>query len=125
MIHCVKAFEKTFEGETPKKAYLNACKWLARHIYGNAELSKHVVIAIGREQYPTFTVNVYTRVDECVARQDFCKNCKMLHTLFYSSHDLHCDECKANAFYKKLDGESAGKVKFVKEVLEEKENAEN
>lgn len=123
-IYCKRVFRKTFEHSVSKQAYLNACKWLAQNIYGNVELSKHVVVSIEKQQgkSPAFIVSVYTKEEEGEIRESFCKHCKTLHTIFYSINGMNCNECKANAFFKDLDEQLQGKAKFVKQVLEDKQN---
>lgn len=123
-IFCEKAFEKEFEDEISKRAYLNACKWLAINIYNNVELSKSVVISIEKaaeRELPTFVVTVYARIDEKEQREAHCKKCKMLHTIFYSLNGVNCSECKAKAYFKYLDDNTTNVKNFVKEVLENKE----
>lgn len=126
-IFCEKAFEKEFEDEISKQAYLNACKWLAINIYNNVELSKSVVISIekaaGRE-LPTFVVTVYARIDEKEQREAHCKKCKMLHTIFYSMNGVNCSECKAKAYFKYLDDNITNVKNFVREILEDKEEGQ-
>lgn len=125
-IYCKCVFQKTFKHDVSKKAYLNACKWLAQNIYGNVELSKHVVVNIEKQQKksPAFIVSVYVKEEEGEVRESFCKHCKTLHTIFYSVDGMNCNECKANAFFKKLDKQLEGKANFVEEVLEDKEYEE-
>ena len=126
-IYCRCVFQKKFENEKSKKAYLDACKWLAQNIYGNVELSKHIVVNIEKKQQrklPTFIVSVYVKEEESEVRESFCKHCKTLHTIFYSVDGMNCNECKANAFFKKLDKQLEGKANFVGEVLEDKEYEE-
>ena len=126
MIYCKHAFEKTFTNKISKKAYLEACKWLAQNIYGNVELASSVVVSIVKSkdeetQSPAFIVSVYVKNDEDELRKDFCNKCKTLHTIFYSIGGMNCTECKASAYHKKMDDDIKQKAKFVKEVLEDKE----
>ena len=125
-LHCKQIFTKTFKHEVSKQAYLNACKWLARNVYGNVELAKHVVVSIDKEpgQFPAFTVTVYVKENEDEVRKNFCKHCRTLHTMFFSIDGMNCNECKANAYFKQLDQQTSGKANFVREVLEGKENAD-
>ena len=122
MIYCECVFQKSFEHEVSKKAYLNACKWLAQNIYSNVELSKHVVVNIQKcaNESPTFVVSVYVKHNENDVREGFCKHCKTLHTIFYSIDGVVCSQCKANAYFKQLDKEIEQKASFVNKVLEDK-----
>lgn len=119
-LHCKRLFQKTFSHEVSKQAYMNACKWLAVNIYSNVELSKHIVVGIEKkeaEQLPAFVISVYVKEDEGAQRASFCQHCKMLHTIFYSVDGMRCDECKANAFFKKVDKLVDSKAVFVKEIM--------
>ena len=126
MIYCRQVFKKRFEHKVSKKAYLNACKWLAMNIYNNVELANHIVVQITKdvqeEQSPAFVVSVYVKDNEKDLRSDFCKRCKSLHTIFYSVEGMDCNKCKAMAYFKKEDKDIEGKTQFVKRVLEDKEN---
>lgn len=123
-IFCEKVFRKEFEHEVSKQAYLSACKWLAVNIYNNAELTSNLVVAIEKQEeseLPTFVVTVYVRINEKEQREAHCKKCKMLHTIFYSVNGANCNECKGNAYYKRLDENISGLVGFYKEMFEDKE----
>lgn len=125
-IYCKQVFTKSFEHEVSKKAYLNACKWLAQNVYSNVELSKHTVVGIekSKEQFPTFIVSVYVKENEKELRKSFCKHCRTLHTIFYSVGGINCGECKASAYFKQLDEQVNNKATFVGEVLEDREDEE-
>ena len=126
-IFCEKAFQKEFEHEVSKQAYLSACRWLAVNIYNNAELAKNIVVAIDKKEQselPTFVVTVYVRIDEKEQRGAHCKKCKMLHTIFYSVDGVNCSECKAKAYYRRLDEYTEGLVSFYKKMFEDKEAKE-
>lgn len=121
---CEKAFQKEFEHEVSKQAYLSACRWLAVNIYNNAELAKNLLIAIDKKEQselPTFVVTVYVRINEEEQREAHCKKCKMLHTIFYSVNGINCNECRARAYYKRLDENISGIVGFYKKMFENKE----
>lgn len=123
-MYCKQAFQKTFEDEVSKKAYLKACKWLAQNIYSNVELSKDVLVNILKEknvQLPAFTVTVYMKSDAEEIYKDFCKKCKQLHTIFYSVNGPSCNDCKAKAYRAALEKDISCKANFLKEVLEDKE----
>lgn len=126
-IFCEKAFQKEFEDEVSKQAYLSACKWLAVNIYNNAELAKNLVIAIDKKEQselPTFVVTVYVRIDEKEQRDAHCKKCKMLHTIFYSVNSASCNECKAGAYYKRLDEHMKGLIDFYRTLFKNREENE-
>lgn len=121
---CEKVFQKEFEHEVSKQAYLNACKWLAMNVYNNVELAKNLVVAINKKEQselPTFVITVYVHIDEKEQREAHCKKCKMLHTIFYSVSGADCSECKANAYYKRLEECLSGIISFYTTVFEEKE----
>lgn len=121
---CEKAFQKEFEHKVSKQAYLSACRWLAVNIYNNAELAKNLLVAIDKKEQselPTFVVTVYVRINEKEQREAHCKKCKMLHTIFYSVNGVNCNECRARAYYKRLDENISGIVGFYKEMFEDKE----
>lgn len=123
-IFCEKAFKKTFEDEVSKKAYLKACKWLATNIFNRVELAKHIVFSIEKQcesELPTFVVTAYVKSDESALRSEYCKQCKTLHTIFYSIDGTDCGSCKARGYQAKLDKDIVSKKTFVQEIVGEDE----
>lgn len=121
-IHGKRVFQKTFTDETPKAAYLKACKWLAKNVYSKPSLSEHVAVNIVKlqEKEPSFLITVYAVEDEKEIKDNFCNRCKVLQNTFYNNASPNCLECKMNAITKEFDKQLCSKYDFIKKVLEGK-----
>ena len=127
MKYSVKVFEKEFSNEKSKVAYLNACKWLANNLFSKVELSKVVSVQINKDEnkkLPTFIVSLFVNESETDCRVEHCKQCKTINTIFYQVTKPNCNECKMNAYKKRLDSRIEIKANFVKEIMNEKEDYE-
>lgn len=119
-------YEKKFSNEVSKKAYLNACKWLAQNVYGKVELSKYITVRITKDkinkkdksQLPTFTVKLFMTINETEMKDSYCHKCKQLHTIFYSVEKPECQTCKLHGYRKQLQDNVEGLVDIWKDKFE-------
>lgn len=116
-----KVLSKSFTGESSKKAYLKACKWLATNIVAHAdELGKfsYEIEKTGDEsQLPTVTLTINAVLDENHVRERNCIICREAHSAFFLNDACNCSSCNANAYTKRLDDIISQKVKMMKEKL--------
>lgn len=105
--YMVKFFEKIFEDEVSKQAYLKACKWLATHVYNSEGYSDYVVVKIKKQECKKssetfkFKVELFFTVDFESEQQVFCNNCKLSVNTFFGS-EAPCSTCRLTTFLKKL-----------------------
>ena len=118
-----KFFEIEFSNKVSKKAYLNACKWLAVKVYGNEELSRYVSVQIVKQKerkLPTFTVSLYITVEEKDLKIEYCNKCKSLHSLM-SVGPPDCNTCKMQGYRNYLNSNTKNLVEFWREVFTNEE----
>ena len=120
-------FEKEFTNEISKKAYLEACKWLAQNVYSKPDLSKYLIVQILKEtrkikkkQMYIFKVRLFVSINENEVSEECCKKCKQLYTIFYCIDKPDCRTCKMNSYKRTLENN----IKNLKETLENKFNEE-
>jgi len=111
----IKVFEKTFSDEVSKKAYLKACKWIAKNLVeiNNAQYEIKKII---NTNLPTFNLTVYAILDTQNFDNEFCNTCKEFHKTFYINQDYDCNWCRLTAYKKQLDKKSI----IVKEQIRSK-----
>lgn len=122
----VKVFEKEFSNVVSKNAYLEACKWLAKHVYGKPGINDFISVKIEKQNNKkskkyVFKVIIYVITDAKELKDEFCKKCKMLHTTFYCVDKINCEECKMFAYQNNVEDNLKRIANFVKETLEEDE----
>lgn len=115
-----KVLEKEFSNEVSKQAYLDACIWLAKYVWGNPDYAKYISVQINKKEVkkkenPTFVVSLYVSVDERESKLEYCKKCEQISNLFFCVNKPRCEECKMNAYRKQL----YGMVKNLKEYFME------
>lgn len=142
-----EVFRKTFENrESSKQCYLDACKWLAKNVYGSESYSEKLVVKIkkqeskveretriiqlknGKEKQKTVEVQVY-RFEIVLYYQDsltnskdvFCNNCNQAHNTFFGDNPK-CSDCRFKVFWKRLDFESGSIVDGLSKSFTEVEN---
>lgn len=107
---------KEFTDEVSKQAYLKACKWLAQNVYCSPSYSEKISVQIMKRENKevqkikgkkkevivsyTFIVVIFISLNEKEMKEQFCKNCKHLHNVFYSIEKPRCEECKFTAYRK-------------------------
>lgn len=100
--------EEVFTADTRKKAYLEACKWLANNVVDKAEVGetmydiKSVENADGANS-PAFKVRLWCLIDESEHRADYCKRCKMHHNSIFFNQFYDCNKCYLKAHLKQMD----------------------
>lgn len=112
-------FKKSFEANTMKNAYMNACKWYATNILSKAELH-NVQIEFVKEtekQFPTVTIHLFAVLDENELRERHCKICHEYHNLFFMNKNQNCDKCELKAYQKRADEMLLIKIEYYKELL--------
>ena len=65
-VYSEKVYEKEFADKVSKVAYLDACKWLASHVYKNPKLSEFITVKITKSERKgkfTFKVTLYDTID--------------------------------------------------------------
>ena len=112
--------EKEFSDEVSKEAYLKACAWLAKNIWGKPDYAKYITIQIKKkekdkkEKTTTFIVSIYVTIDERESKLEYCKKCTQIYSIFFCVDKPKCEECKMNAYRKQL----YSMVKNLKEYFE-------
>lgn len=117
-------YEICFSDQVSKKAYLNACKWLAINVYSKDELSKYVLVQVTKElerQLPTFKVQLYITSSEKDVKIDYCAKCQTLHSVMYAIDSPDCKKCKLQAYRSQLHNNIANLVSFWGEVFTNEE----
>lgn len=128
IVYSEKVYEKDFSDEISKKAYLEACKWLATYVYGRGNLSEYITVQIQKQQKkkkPTFRVTLFITINEKEVKESYCKKCQQLHTIFYCIDKPNCSECKITGYRKQLQEKVSGIKDMVKEILIEDEEWED
>ncbi len=106
--YSVKFFEKSFEDEVSKKAYLKACKWLATNIWCSESYSDYIFVKLKKQDHKEsdktfkFKVELFFTVDFESEKQIFCNNCKLSVNTFYGAANPPCQTCRLTPFIKKL-----------------------
>lgn len=127
-----KFFEIEFAHEISKNAYLDACKWLAKYVYGNDKLSD-IVVDIQKikpkteEELTKFKVTLFVTLDKNEFDKDYCDKCHEIHKIWFINDNANCSECKFNSSRKQMANKVNLKADYRKEVLDrifEKEKKE-
>ena len=112
-------FKKSFEADTMKNAYMNACKWYATNVLSKAELHNvqvEFVKETGR-QFPTVTIHLFAVLSEDELRERHCKICREYHSLFFMNNNHSCNKCEVKAYQKRADEMLLIKLEYYKELL--------
>ncbi len=124
--YSVKFFEKTFENEVSKQAYLDACKWLATNVYCSEGYSEYITVKIKKQQQKKsdttykFTVELFYMIDFESAKSVFCNNCKLSVNTFFGN-DAPCQTCRVTPLIKKLDHDTYNMVEGLAKDFKERE----
>lgn len=112
-------FKKSFEADTMKNAYMNACKWYATNVLSKAELH-NVQVEFVKEtgkQFPTVTIHLFAVLSEDELRERHCKICREYHGLFFMNNNHSCDKCEVKAYQRRADEMLLIKLEYYKELL--------
>lgn len=124
--YSVKFFEKVFEDEVSKKAYLNVCKWLATHVYCSEGYSDYVFVRIKKQDHKSsdktfkFKVELFFTIDFESEQQIFCNNCKLSVNTFFGGA-APCQTCRLTPLLKKLEHDTKTTVEGLAKTFEEGE----
>lgn len=112
-------YSKKFSGETMKKAYMNAVKWLASYVISKKELSSvtYNFEKLEEDSVSSVIVHLYATVDEDKLEERHCKICKETHSQFFISEETNCNWCKLKAYHRRKDEAITNKRKYCQEVL--------
>lgn len=117
-----KVFEKSFEDEVSKEAYLKCCKWVAKNIVSKKdELGENYTYRVDKDkekQLPTFVLTVYATIDMEKIKERHCNICKEMHCAFFINEQYDCNKCSVNGFHKRLDENMKVLRKFLKDKLD-------
>lgn len=125
-----KVYEKIFTNKISKQAYLDACKWLAKNVYGS-KYSDYLTVQIQKQEQKkkeeefTFVVTVYACVNESEIKKKHCSKCQQFYTLFYCVDKPKCEECKYTVYKKSREQEIKNIRNSFEEVFKENEEWEN
>lgn len=118
-----KFYSKKFSDGDSKKAYLKACKWLAKYVLSKQEF-KQIEFGIEKVQagkdeeiINTFELSLYVVLSEEELRERHCTICKETHKSFFISEETNCNWCKLKAYQRRMDELIANKVQYYKECL--------
>ena len=109
----IKVFEKTFSDEVSKKAYLKACKWIAKHLVEVSNI-QYEIKKVKNADLPTFRLTIYRVFDTKNFDNEFCASCKEFHKTFYINQDYDCNWCRVTAYKNQLNR------KIIKEQIHSK-----
>jgi hypothetical protein len=114
-----KFFEITFKHDISKKAYLEACKWLATEVIDKDDMSEvlYEIEKIKDTEEPTFKVSLYTSLDNMEFKENFCNRCREIHKSFFVNENTNCDTCKMQAYLKQYEAKIAIKEQYKKELI--------
>lgn len=139
MQYSKEIYRKVFEDEVSKQAYLSCCKWLAKNVYGSQSYSERIAVKIQKlenrvkkvkikkketeKTFYRFQITLFYTVTLDESKDHFCNNCKVMTNSFLSSTP-NCQECRLNAFWKKLKYEIDDISKFMEQEFKEDEQWE-
>lgn len=119
----VKVFEKVFEGESAKQAYMRSCKWLASHVISKRkELGNKITYEVEKfvdeDGIEKVRLVLFATIEEKVLEERHCTCCKEMHNLFYINEQYDCNKCSMRAYNKRREEALNNARKFLKEKLE-------
>jgi hypothetical protein len=96
----VEFFKKNFKNKDSKKAYLKACRWIAKNVISKNTEEEITTFQINKipNDIPTFEVILYCCLDEIDIKESFCNACKEIHKSFFINENFNCNECKMNGY---------------------------
>lgn len=105
MFSTIKFFEKEFVAEESKKAYLRACRWLAKNVLSKVEVGETLynIKKVNGANYPTFKLELYAAIDSSEFDTTFCGRCQEFHKSFFINQNYNCDKCNMKAHVKQIE----------------------
>ena len=115
--------EQSFQHKERKKAYLKACKWLARYVVDKGNIdSTQTTYNIHKldsgTKRTTFVVTLYCTLDSTDTQKRFCEACKKFHRSFFVNQEYNCGTCKQKAYVGQLEQRLNIKQAYRKERLD-------
>lgn len=99
-------FKMSFEAESMKKAYMDACKWYATNVLSKDELH-NVQVEFEKktndEQFPTVVIHLFAVLSEDELRTKHCNICREVHSSFFMNQHYNCNRCETNAYQKRTN----------------------
>ena len=118
----VKMFEKEFSAETGKKAYLKACKWVAKNMLGGKKAEDLGEMACSykklQKDFPTFLLEVHAVYDDEILHTSFCKKCTEYHHAFFINENTNCNSCNMVALRGQQLQQLEGRKTYAKNKIE-------
>lgn len=114
-----KFYSKKFSDGESKKAYLKACKWLAKYVLSKPEF-KNVEFSIDKSEEDdayVFELSLYAVLSEDELRERHCQICKETHSSFFISEETNCNWCRLGAYQRRMDKLIGSKVQYYKDCL--------
>lgn len=112
-----KIYTITFKGETTRKAYEKACKWVAKNIVSNLDKNVNIQWKIEKVENNTVELVVFNVVNISEEKSKFCKICKDYHKSFFINENFNCSRCNMITFIKRLEEKERISSKFSKEQI--------
>lgn len=114
----VKFYEQQFSDKASKKAYLNACKWIAVNVINKVEVGEttYTITKINAD-LPTFKLELYGLLDSNNIDSQFCEACKQFHRSFFVNQEYNCNVCKMKAYLDTIKQKVSIKRSYRKERL--------
>ncbi|MBR6605784.1 MAG: hypothetical protein IKK92_07960 [Prevotella sp.] len=110
----------SFEAESMKKAYMDACKWYATNVLSKDELHNVQVEfekKMDNEQFPTVVIHLFAVLSEDELRDRHCKVCREVHSSFFMNQHYNCNRCETNAYQKRTNDMLKIKLDYYKGLI--------
>ena len=110
MIYIEKFYERSFRAESPKEAYMKACKFVASNVIskGSKVEAKEITWDVSRvdaekgESLPTFRLTLYYKFDDTEFMKMTCQACKEFHKSFFINENFNCSKCNKVGYEKNV-----------------------
>lgn len=122
MIKYVEEFAKRkFEGETLKKAYMDAAKWVSTNILACEDFHNVQIEYEKRPAQNIIVVHLFAVLDEKELRERHCKICKEFHGSFFINQETNCAWCNTKSYQERTNEMIQVKRAYYRELLIKKE----
>ena len=115
----IKFYERNFEAENSKNAYLKACKWAATNVVNKVEIGDTFwrIMKVKDANLPTFKIELFCLLDEKASREEFCEKCKEFHRSFFINQFYNCNSCNMRSYTECLKSRLKIKKQYRKERI--------
>lgn len=117
LMYSHKFATKVFSGVSTKDAYMKAVKWYATNVISKDQIHGIQVEFVKSKTEPKVTMVLYAALDESTVREEHCKICREVHTVFYSNTGYDCSRCTVMGYLKRLEQKANIKADYCKEVI--------